>query len=259
MLETDDILIIESEKDKIIYPTNIKKYTGHIYQRYTTSFQIQIKYGEFKKYETYRTYDEAFEELKKINIEEKLPIRNLIYPQYKNRKLDHYEIDIKHDNRTKIDIEDLEKIEEHNWHIREGYAVMEIKKKEFKLHNYVKNFTPTETHTIDHINRDRLDNRKFNLKIADNQIQCINRKIQKSNTSGHVGVFHDKSKDRWMARWQENGKRKTKSFSVNLYGYEKAKQMAVNYRLKMEHKLKHYKEALHSQKILEPEITFEEN
>lgn len=41
---------------------------------------------------------------------------------------------------------------------------------------------------IDHINRDKLDNRIENLRAATKQENCSNRSIQKNNSVGHTGI-----------------------------------------------------------------------
>lgn len=48
-----------------------------------------------------------------------------------------------------------------------------------------------------------------------------------------VGVYFDKQRRIWRANWREHeqGKRKTKNFSVEDYGFEEARRMAIQYRL----------------------------
>lgn len=48
-----------------------------------------------------------------------------------------------------------------------------------------------------------------------------------------VGVYFDKQRRIWRANWRENGqgKRKTKNFSVEDYGFEEARRMAIQYRI----------------------------
>jgi HNH endonuclease len=52
---------------------------------------------------------------------------------------------------------------------------------------------------IDHINRNPMDNRFANLRLATKVEQRANRGIQKNNTSGTTGVFWDKFGKRWRA------------------------------------------------------------
>eukprot|EP01056_Protomagalhaensia_sp_Gyna25_P001943 Protomagalhaensia_sp_Gyna_25__1942@NODE_2033_length_1336_cov_19_961449_g1678_i0_p1_GENE_NODE_2033_length_1336_cov_19_961449_g1678_i0NODE_2033_length_1336_cov_19_961449_g1678_i0_p1_ORF_typecomplete_len387_score59_34AP2/PF00847_20/4_6e11AP2/PF00847_20/5_5e03_NODE_2033_length_1336_cov_19_961449_g1678_i0661226 len=48
-----------------------------------------------------------------------------------------------------------------------------------------------------------------------------------------VGVYFDKQRRIWRANWREGGvgKRKTKNFSVDDYGFEEARRLAIQYRL----------------------------
>lgn len=52
--------------------------------------------------------------------------------------------------------------------------------------------------TIDHVDRDKLNNRFENLRIATNQENCRNRSVNSNNTSGALGVYRRGSK--WVAR-----------------------------------------------------------
>ena len=55
--------------------------------------------------------------------------------------------------------------------------------------------------------------------------------IRRNNTSGIPGVGHYKKADgteKWIAFWiDEHGIRKSRTFSVKVYGYQKAKQRAI--------------------------------
>lgn len=62
---------------------------------------------------------------------------------------------------------------------------------------------------IDHINRDRADNRVENLRAATKSQNAFNSKIRSDNTSGFKGAYFDKcqaGKKKWKARIQVNGK-----------------------------------------------------
>ena len=54
-------------------------------------------------------------------------------------------------------------------------------------------------HQIDHINRDRVDNRLCNLRDVPPLINARNRSLPKNNTSGVMGVSFSKSRDAWVA------------------------------------------------------------
>lgn len=52
----------------------------------------------------------------------------------------------------------------------------------------------------DHINRDRLDNRRENLRLVDSFGNAQNSKLRKDNTSGYRGVSFEKKQKRWQAQ-----------------------------------------------------------
>ena len=63
---------------------------------------------------------------------------------------------------------------------------------------------------IDHIDRNKFDNRRLNLRAASREIQKFNRNKLSSNTSGYIGVHFDNNK--WIASIRINGK-------INYLGY----------------------------------------
>lgn len=53
---------------------------------------------------------------------------------------------------------------------------------------------------IDHINRDRRDNRINNLRLANHAENCRNKGMQRNNTSGYTGVSFEHQRGLWRAR-----------------------------------------------------------
>ena len=88
---------------------------------------------------------------------------------------------------------------------------------------------------VDHINGIPSDNRIENLKICTDAENSRNRKIQYNNTSGVSGVNFNKHKKTWVALIRLPGSKGNKeiSFSVSKYGYNEAKQLAIEARAKM--------------------------
>lgn len=51
---------------------------------------------------------------------------------------------------------------------------------------------------VDHINHDKLDNRRSNLRVCTKKDNSHNRPIGRNNTSGYKGVFSNKNRKRWL-------------------------------------------------------------
>lgn len=104
-----------------------------------------------------------------------------------------------------FDLEDYELIKDILWKTDEcGYARgYDVKTKRYvRMHKII---TGTDEYiTIDHINREKLDNRKENFRYATKSENRINSKIRTDNTSGIQGVRFEQGK--WRARISVNGK-----------------------------------------------------
>lgn len=80
--------------------------------------------------------------------------------------------------KTIIDDVDFEKVSNHKWHVfgTHKYAgrdiVVDGKSKKLLLHRFIMN--PKDGMEVDHINGDKLDNRRSNLRIATHRQNCSN-------------------------------------------------------------------------------------
>ena len=102
-----------------------------------------------------------------------------------------------------IDDEDFDYLNQWRWHLSaKGYAVRKPGKSCIFMHRLL-NKTPYNMQT-DHINRNKLDNRKSNLRTVSNQQNHFNMPLQKTNTSGFAGVSWDKSRNKWISRIIKN-------------------------------------------------------
>lgn len=86
---------------------------------------------------------------------------------------------------------------------RNGYNAKDKKFIGILMHRLINN-TP-EGEITDHINGDKLDNRRGNLRTATASENMHNRGKQKNNSSGIKGVCYDKSRSRWKAALQVEG------------------------------------------------------
>jgi len=89
-----------------------------------------------------------------------------------------------------------------------GYLRIGINGKTYYAHRlawlFVYGYFPE--HQIDHINRDRTDNRIKNLREATQSCNSRNCKTPKNNSSGVKGVFFDKVNRKWVAVIRAKGK-----------------------------------------------------
>jgi hypothetical protein len=96
-----------------------------------------------------------------------------------------------------VDDEDYDYLNQWKWwYTTRGYAVREEKRRVIFMHRFLMN-TPDGFDT-DHINRNKLDNRKENLGIVTKSQNFMNINPRKNNKSGVKGV--QKNKNSWMAR-----------------------------------------------------------
>lgn len=121
-----------------------------------------------------------------------------------------------------IDIDDIDKCKNYKWGINgNGYA--RNGKHNLFLHNLILNIDVLPKDLVcDHINRNRLDNRKSNLRIITNSENCFNR----NNVRGYS---YNKNTNKYAAYIKRNG------HNVYLGQYDN-KREAIDIRLKWENK-----------------------
>lgn len=80
-----------------------------------------------------------------------------------------------------------------------GYLQICIKRKKYLIHRLIWLYHYGQwPNQIDHINRNRSDNRIENLRECDYSQNHGNRSMQSNNTSGAKGVFYSKKDDAWF-------------------------------------------------------------
>jgi len=170
---------------------------------------------------------------------------------------DHYKVKLPGNKEFLADKCDLPFIEANIWYSSfQNYAVCKQNGRRIMFHNLILSHIPTLNATVDHFNRNSLDNRRKNLRIVTRQTQMINRSPQKGAIQPGVNL----NRNHWVSNWLDGlGAKKNIRFSINKYGYEVAKQLAIAKRLEMELSLNHYRIALHGlppleQDELEPEV-----
>jgi len=128
-----------------------------------------------------------------------------------------------------IDKEDYERVSKFKWSwggryvTRKDYSVKP--NKTIFLHCFI--LGKKNGFDIDHINGDRLDNRKKNLRHCTHLENSRNRVLSKNNKSGIIGVHWNKKSKKWQAQIGLN-------FETKNLGYYEKKEDAVIARKKAE-------------------------
>jgi len=106
-----------------------------------------------------------------------------------------------------LDKEDIEKVNKTNWRLSEkGYVISSINRKTTRIHNLILNRnTDNQKITCDHIDRNKLNNKKENLRIISHLENNLNSdRIEKSK-----GYCFRKDRNKWMVYIKTNYKMKT--------------------------------------------------
>lgn len=114
-----------------------------------------------------------------------------------------------------VDDEDFETLSKFKWSTQSKGYVCRVKhvklgrksyaSKMILMHREILN--PDAGLQVDHINGDKLDNRRENLRICSNSQNHMNIKKYKNKSSIFKGVYYDKSRDRWAADIKLNKKK----------------------------------------------------
>lgn len=104
-----------------------------------------------------------------------------------------------------VDYSDFEVISRFKWHLNdEGYAVTRGRNNQkgslLRMHRLLLgNIAPKMD--VDHINRNRLDNRRSNLRVV-TRSKNLRNGVNPLNTSGLRGIYWHKSAKKWCAEFK---------------------------------------------------------
>lgn len=123
---------------------------------------------------------------------------------------DCFEVECYAGEKFLISASDKPLIEQYQWHAdKNNYVITKTKdERVIKLHRLILGVVNDTNVEVDHINRDTLDNRRENLRLANRSLNCFNRDVSKYNKSGKVGVYPMSGyDDKWCAQINCNGVR----------------------------------------------------
>lgn len=128
-----------------------------------------------------------------------------------------------------VDAEDLDRVCAHRWQAQRTsskargeywYIRHRAKGKWVWLHRVVTG-AGDQGLVVDHLNGDRFDNRKANLRISTHTMNMANMKLRADNTTGFRGVCPNKHRRKWVAKIRVLGKR------VNLGSYSTPQEASL--------------------------------
>ena len=117
-----------------------------------------------------------------------------------------------------FDPEDEHLVRQHTWSIARGHIRTTVGGKTHYLHRLI--LGAPDGAQIDHINGDKTDNRRCNLRLATHAENQRNKGTRSDSTTGFKGVCYDKRSGRYVAYINANGVR-------TYLGYFKDKCMAA--------------------------------
>lgn len=106
-----------------------------------------------------------------------------------------------------LDKDDYDKLFDLGWCVNShGYAIAWNPKLEKMVYMQQIIMGSSDDLQIDHIDGNRLNNRKYNLRFVTAQQNMMNEKLSKNNTSGVKGVHWHKVEEKWIANIGFNNK-----------------------------------------------------
>ena len=114
---------------------------------------------------------------------------------------------------------------------KSGYAEVRVSSKAYLVHRIIYLMkTGDSPECVDHINRDKTDNRIENLRAATKSQNGINSKMRRNNTSGYKGVSFCKVRSMWKACIKKDSKSITIGYFSDINIAAKARLDAeINY------------------------------
>ena len=105
-------------------------------------------------------------------------------------------IPLAHNRTVLIDEEDYERLSARRWCMSGRYAASRIDGRLIYMHRFLMNASAGMA--VDHINGNRLDNRKANLRFATQRQNTRNQTPR--NQAGYKGVYFRKDTGKWQAK-----------------------------------------------------------
>ena len=106
-----------------------------------------------------------------------------------------------------VDADDYDRLAQHRWHLHAGRYVARFSKQHRLILMHREILDAPESHQVDHISRDGLDNRKTNLRIATAAENLQNKSSYRGSSSAYRGVHWDAKEGKWCAQVRVGGRK----------------------------------------------------
>jgi hypothetical protein len=103
-----------------------------------------------------------------------------------------------------VDAEDFEWLNQWRWYLGNGYAIRMEKGKIISMHRQI--MQPPKRMLVDHINHQKEDNRRVNLRVCTRLENMYNRSKRRGSVSRFNGVTYKKSQRKWVGTVWFRGK-----------------------------------------------------
>jgi hypothetical protein len=104
-----------------------------------------------------------------------------------------------------VDAADYEWLSQYNWHFQNGYATRQERRKTIYMHRQI--LAPPKGMIVDHINHNKKDNRRTNLRVCTRRQNILNQSAKRTSVSRFKGVEYRKDRGKFYARIRFHGKR----------------------------------------------------
>ena len=137
---------------------------------------------------------------------------------------------------AQVDSSDYAQVTKYRWYLDiRGYSYKKgLNKNRLFMHQFIMGAYPDGKPEIDHIDGNKLNNRRGNLRFCTRAENSNNRRKYKNNTSGYKGISWNKQAKKWQCRLCFN----SKAHYIGLYSDIKEAIIAVKQLQKIQIKIK---------------------